>query len=315
MSGITRYDGPSLVHLGYVKTATTFLQRHVFRDSHQGFAQAGGPLSRGHIVAGLIVCDAYTFDAAAQARRFAELEEDARNQGLIPVWSEEVLLGDPIAGRYDGAANIARLTASLPNARILVTIREQRAMALSIWREIIKAGHTAPLRDVIGTGQEAPAFRPHLWPDFLHFDRAVHMLHDSFGAQNVLVLPQETLRTDPAGWFDRLGQFLDRPLTPPQVTRTDNRGRGAVALAVNRQLNHVVRRSPLQRETGLAWRLKDRLVTTVDRVLPHPLNTGAEARLRARIESRYEGMFATSNTRLMALTDLPLDQLGYQSHG
>lgn len=306
---------PPLVHIGYVKTATTYLQRHLFRAEDQGFALAGGALSRGHIVSGLIVCDDYSFDATAQAARFAELEAPQRAAGLLPVWSEEVLLGDPIAGRYDGARNLEKLAATLPQARILITIREQKAMALSIYREYIKQGGTAPLRDVIGTGQEAPAFRPHLREEVLQFDRAVRFVQGLFGADQVLVLPQEMLQRDPGAYFAHLGRFLGREIAVPAAAGGDNRGRGAVAMGLNRRLNHLVRRSPLSRDVGLGWALKDKLVSGVNRLTPPALTARAEAALKAQIAARYDGVFDAGNQRLAALTGLPLADYGYAGAG
>lgn len=117
-----------------------------------------------------------------------------RAEGRLPVWSEEVLLGDPLVRRYDGPANLHRIAAAMPEARILITIREQRGMALSMLREHATQGGTGTLRDFIGIGQEDIAYTPILRPDFLHFDRAVAAARAAFGAERVLILPQEMLR-------------------------------------------------------------------------------------------------------------------------
>lgn len=304
--------GP-VFHIGYVKTATTFLQRNVFARADLGMALAGGPRSRGHIVADLVLADDYAFDPAALATRFAELEAPQRAQGLLPIWSEEVLLGDPLAGRYDGPANLRRLHAAFPQARILITIREQRAMALSMLREYAKQGGTAPPADFIGTGSEDPAFSPLLRPDFLRFERAVGFCRDAFGPDRVLVLPQEMLRADPQGYFDRLGRFLDLPLVPPApgTVGGDNVGRGLAAAAFNRGLNRLIRRSPLRRDAGLAWRAKDRAVRWFDRAVPQMLDAQIEARLRAMIATRYRGAFAAGNRVLAGMTGLDLEGYGY----
>jgi hypothetical protein len=298
-------------HIGYVKTATTFLQRHVFSRADLGMALAGGPHSRGHVVAEVVLADDYIFDPAALAARFAELEAPQRAQGLLPIWSEEVLLGDPLAGRYDGPANLRRLHAAFPRARILITIREQRAMALSMLREYAKQGSTAPPVDVIGTGHEDPAFRPLLRPDFLHLERAVGFCRDTFGPDRVLVLPQEMLRSDPGNYFDRMGRFLDLLLVPPKCSGGDNVGRGLAAAAFNRGLNRLVRRSPLRRDAGLAWRAKDRAVRLFDRAVPQVLDARIEARLRAMIEDRYRGEFAAGNRVLAEITGLDQGSYGY----
>lgn len=305
-------NGP-VFHIGYVKTATTFLQRHVFGRADLGMALAGGPRSRGYVVDGLILADDYVFDPAALATRFAELEAPQRAKGLLPIWSEEVLLGDPLAGRYDGPANLRRLQAAFPDARILITIREQQAMVLSMLREYAKQGGTASPVDFIGTGREDLAFGPLLRTDFLRFERAVSFCRSAFGPDHVLVLPQEMLRSDPKGYFDRLGRFLDLPLTPPAsgTTNGDNVGRGLAAVALNRGLNRLVRRSPLRRDAGLAWRAKDRVVRLFDRTVPRVLDARIEARLRRMIKTRYHREFAAGNRTLADMIGLELGSYGY----
>lgn len=304
--------GP-VFHIGYVKTATTFLQRHVFGRADLGMALAGGPHSRGHIVAGLVLADDYVFDPAALAARFAELEAPQRAQGLLPIWSEEVLLGDPLAGRYDGPANLRRLKAAFPEARIVITLREQRAMALSMLREYAKQGGVAPPADFIGTGREPLAFTPLLRPDFLRFERAVGFCRDAFGPGRVLVLPQEMLRADPEDYFARLGRFLDLPLSPPpgKAMGGDNVGRGLAAVALSRGLNRLVRRSPLRPDQGLAWRIRERAIRGFDRAVPRTVDARIEARLRAMIDVRYRGEFAAGNRLLARMTGLDLGRHGY----
>jgi hypothetical protein len=304
-------DAPSLFHVGYIKTATTYLQNTVFARPGTGLAQVDGQKNRAHLVSRIVLADDYTFDAADLGRAFAELEAPLRVQGNLPVWSEEVLLGDPLVRRYDGSANLRRIAAAVPQARILITIREQRAMVMSMYREYIKQGGIAPLRDFIGTGREEPAFTPILRPEFLMFDRAVGAARAAFGPDKVLVLPQEMLLRDPQTYFLRLGAFLDLEIPPPPPERRDNRGRSMPALRLGRFLNRFAQKSPLGRQASPAMRLRNRLVGMVERATPASWANASEQEPKRMIAERYAGLFTESNRALAAMTGLPLGEYGY----
>lgn len=302
-----------LIHIGYMKTATTYLQNSVFSDETTGFGLPGGDQSRATFCDAIILNDGFTFDADAARQRLQNLDKPVHARGLLPVWSEESLTGDPNAGRYDAFVNAERLRETLPNSKIFVTIREQKALARSHYAECLHSGGTIRTKGYFGTGSESLSMTPKLRHEYLQYDRLVQHYVNSFGAENVLVLPQELLRSSPVYYFDKLSDFLDLdPLT--NLASTEIHGSlSARGLYVGRILNHLFTPDPLS-FGGNPWQRKvfDGILRRLDRLVPKALDFGAERNLKNYVNIRYQGAFAASNAKLAALTGLDLAELGYE---
>jgi hypothetical protein len=312
MSDPVPADRPWIFHVGYVKTATTFLQRQVFGRAEFGLGLPGERDHRGFLVGRIVMDDGYALDPEATQAAFRRAAAPLEARGLTPVWSEETLLGDPGSRRYDGFANAEKLARCFPDARILITIREQRAMALSVYKEYLKGSGVLDPVSFFGRGGEAAGYGPVLRPDFLAYDRAVAFWQARFGAANVLVLPQEMLRRDPQTYLSRLFAFLGQPPAAVDVEAEHNTALGGAVLGFKRRVNRLFVRSPLARDKGPVIGTLDRVFRGLDRVLPAALDRRIDRRLRERVEARYRGVHAEGNRRLAALTGLPLDTLGYE---
>jgi len=305
-------DAPALFHIGYVKTATTFLQQAVFCDPAFGMGLPGGATGRGLLAAQVLINDDYLFDPAAAGAALAAAEAPLRAAGLLPVWSEEVVLGNPIGGIAYGRPVLEKIAAAVPGAKLMITIREQKSFALSAWLEHIEHHGLLGLSDFIGTGTEAPGFLPRLRPDFLFYDRAIGWCMERFGAENVLVLPIEALKRDRSGYFERLAAFTGCPIDPSAVpAAAANPARGAASLALKRLLNRLTVRSPLSGRPSRAIRGVNRTLRALDRAVPAALDTALKTRWQAQIDARYGTMFAESNARSSALIGQDLAALGY----
>ena len=301
-----------LVHVGYVKAASTFLQERVFAEARFGFAE---PVAEARLVLTdrLLLEDPWVWEADGHRADLAAMSAGVA-PGLVPVWSEERLLGDPVQDHYGGALTAERLAAAMPDARVLIVVREQRAMALSVYKEVLHDGQSLTLTEVIGTGDEPVGFRPRLREDFLRYQHACARYRALFGADGVLVLPVEMLEGDPDGFLRRLQDFagvtgrVDRTMPAGRV----HVGAGAASLPVLRRLNHLRRPSPLGHPTRLSDRLVRRAGATLSRVLPRPLHAASARRLRARIEARYAGRFGADNAQLAAICSVDLTRYGYE---
>jgi hypothetical protein len=144
-------DSPILVHLGYHKTATTWLQNAIFSDETLGFVSPWGPQA-GVAVDEFVLANGFRFDATRARSHFEEGLAEAQTQGLVPVLSNEALCGQPISGgRFTyGKYVVERLHETFPNARILIVVREQRTSLLSHYREYIANGFSGDLAQFIG---------------------------------------------------------------------------------------------------------------------------------------------------------------------
>jgi hypothetical protein len=306
------YTGPSVFHVGYIKTGTTYLQNEVFSSARLGMALGGGSASRSYLVDWFTLSDEYVFDPSVVEECLAELENDARRKGQIPVWSDETLIGNPLTRTYLGPSLLRRLSSLSKPIKVIITIREQCAFCLSAYREFIKHGGVHDLESFIGTGNEPRSYTPILRPEFLHFDRAAQQWISAFGIENVLIQPFELLTTDRARYLTRLVEFLGVDFDGHVPDTKHNVGIGGTALSFKRVLNRLYVRSPLSQERSMTERVVSKATRIIDRLTPEFIDRRNEDRLRAAIENRFRDEFGESNRRLEKLVGLNLKSYGYQ---
>ncbi len=302
---------PRLLHVGYMKTATTYLQSSLFADPASGFGRPGERQSGAHIVSEIILSDGFTFDAARTIEKLARLEDPVRDAGLVPVWSEETFLGEPVSRRYDAYINAVRLHQVMPDAKVLITIREQHALALSMYYEHVRQGGTAPLRAFTGTGQEKLSFTPILREEYLLYDRAIEFYQRLFGKENVLVLAQEQLRAAPKAFLHTLADFVGLDPVEHLNERHPHRSMGAFANGAVRLSNRFFAQNPLRPSGPRAQQFLARGLRVMDRMTPGVLNKLVRDQSMTHIRNRYQGRFTESNARTAQLTGLDLPALGY----
>src|SRR5215218_3471564 len=87
-----------LLHIGYHKTGTTWLQRHVFRNAEAGFSFVGKPKA---LRLAFVDLSPFGFEPEAVRKDFQPGIEQAQARNLVPVLSFERLSGSPYAGGYD----------------------------------------------------------------------------------------------------------------------------------------------------------------------------------------------------------------------
>jgi hypothetical protein len=187
------YNGHALLHVGFIKTGTTSLQETLFSNAKLGFELVGGGDNRALSVNWFRAHNDYSFDTEALRAIIQMSEQPIRARGLVPVWSEETLLGDPLVTDYCGPEVLWRLGQLGLNVKILITIQKQESFALSAYREALRFGRHR-LSDFIGTGEEELSMRPILRPEFLEYDQVVSAYQREFGSDRCCVLPLEMLQ-------------------------------------------------------------------------------------------------------------------------
>jgi hypothetical protein len=195
-----------IVHVGYHKTASTWLQVSVF--PHLADVRYGDPLLA-HFVVNLATAADPTFFAAGFRGVLRQLEQISSGPLLL---SNEGLSGSLWDGDETGLRNAERLHALLPTARILIAVRRQDEMLRSIHAQYVNEGGTRPLRAFV-EGRGVPGSRFSL--RHLEYDRLVGRYVDLFGRDRVWVVPYEYLRAWPDRFLDRLCEMLSTRLTAP----------------------------------------------------------------------------------------------------
>lgn len=308
----SRDPAPLLLHVGYHKTGTTWLQAFLFNDAQAGFVQ---PWDRGDIIERLVLENAFRFDAAAARAHFQTAIDRAHADARIPVCSAERLSGNPHSGGHDAAQTAQRLRDTFPEARVLIVMREQRSMILSAYRQYVRVGGAQSLRRYLhppALGRpRIPQFR---W-DYLEYDLLVGRYRDLFGAQNVLALPFETLKKDADAFAQRIARFAGAREPAPSPKERKNVGMSAATLSIKRRVNRVLVRDTVN--PG-AWFDHPKLNSgvehasdTLDRYVPNALKRATDARLKRIVDQATGDRYAKSNANLASMLDTDLGALGY----
>jgi len=314
-----------LIHIGLHKTGTSWLQVHLFANPDMPFWTAAPESMKKRKSRAKF--GSYEFYRAADGNMLREDQFDAAQArsaigvAIVPenrclVVSNERLSGHPMSNGMDRSAICNRLYETLPNARVLIVVREQRAMILSNYMQYLKYGGPRSITGFLAPEHDARA--PGLDPCYWDYDRLVELYHRRFGAGNVLVLPYEMLRKAPQDFVARICRFagVEPPRQALAAASRENASQNYLTAVGLRLLSPVIRSSRgngfapslLGRRVGQAVHLG--LQKYLGLLVPRALNEHVKARLLARVAPMAE-RYRHSNQRLQKLTGLDLRPYGY----
>jgi hypothetical protein len=301
---------PLLLHVGYHKTATTWMQRRLFVPAH-GFRQVAFHREAfDHVVAP----HGFDFDPAPLAALLAE-RNAALAPGEVPVLSSEILSGHPFQGGHESDVYAERLARIAPGARILISIRSQLKILPSVYMQYVLRGGTLPYDRFFAGNDELGYFG--FTPGHFEYDRLVAHYQRLFGADRVHVLTQESLRQDREGAVAALAAFAGaagfRGLQP-EARQVEGVSYPEYAAPLLRRINHVqastldpwpilsLGRTPHGLFRAAGWLL---------RRPPFPTLLKERRPVSAHVAARFAGHYRDSNARLAAIVRHPLDLAGY----
>ena len=306
-------DSTLLLHIGFHKTGTTWLQSKVFSQESLGYCAPWGRLST-EAIDQFVLVNPHRFDPQRARDAFEEGRRDAAQRKLLPVITHEDLCGYPWQGRYYGKEAVERMHTTFPEAKVLISIREQRSSLVSHYREYVRECGAQRIERFLGpTG--APGFSPIFRLDHLEYDLLVEHYRNLSGPDRVFVLPLELLARDRREYCRRLGEFTGVPIERDIDYQPDNVGWRGVTLALRRRFNRFNLGVPDWRKPRqtLGYHLVDRLCRLVDRLTPARFHAVQDARLRRYVDGVCRGVYAKSNRRLSEMTGLDLVSLGYDT--
>lgn len=308
MAGAER--SPSLVHIGFHKTGTTWLQSGLFRSEPFNIAWDSMAIARTIVLT-------HTLDWCAETVR-DELSRCAETEtpgSTVDVMSWERLSGSPHAGGYDSGIIAKRLHELYPEARILIGVREQRSMIEALYRQYVRDGGVASLTGYLHPRN--PAEIPQFRFDHFEYDRLIRKYQELFGSDRVLVLPYERLRHDQDAFVRDICEFceVDPPVLP--VESNMYTAYGAKTTLVKRQLNKIFVRNSLNPAARYYVKNHEFRFDRLDNRMPRVLDDRIRAGWRAVVGESVEGRYERSNARLAELTGLDLGGYGYaiETHG
>lgn len=301
-----------LIHIGYHKSGTTWLQHELFCKSALGF-QAPWGLQSHLAIERFVLANPLTFDPEQTRAVLEEGASEPLDSGLVSVMTHEDLCGYPVYGRYYGKEVADRIGATFPNAKVLIGIREQRASIMSHYRQHLRQGEAQTIQQFIGSAERKPGFSPTCRLDHFQYDLLIEHYRNLLGKENVLVLPLEQLKLDMAHYIRQIYDFvgIEHQEMPNAMPR--NVGSGGVTLEVVRRINrfNIGVADWSRPRQSIASRAVGKLSRILDAGVPKGAHQAIERRIKAYIDERCEAQFCQSNRRLAELLDVDLCAMGY----
>jgi hypothetical protein len=217
------------IHIGFPKTATTFLQTAVFpRLAGERLVYVSKDASA-RLFAPLIHHDDTIFDPLSIADRLREHSTDAPTA----LFSYEGLTGEHYRSGFVNRSQIARRLRRVGFERVLITIRNQFDVLESAYRQHVKTGGVLRFRDYASLDPDKPTY---LHPRYFDYHLIYGLYSTTFGRDNVLVLQHEQL--DEPAFFTALTDFLGTPSHSMERRPPANASLSNEKTAVLRVLNH-----------------------------------------------------------------------------
>lgn len=301
---------PVLIHVGYHKTATTWMQKRLFVPEH-GYRQICGHREVDELV---VRPHGLSFDPAPM-RSLIGKAANALAADETPVISSEILSGHPFYGGRESDAYAERLRRIYPEARILISVRNQMRILPSVYMQYVSRGGTMTARTFFEGTKEFGYFG--FSPNHFEYDRLVGHYQDLFGKANVLVISQEGLKSDAAGVLSRLAEFSGNTVfssLSPEAQRPVGESDPEYTVAVLRRINHVqtsiLNQAPMI-SVGKSRTLLYRAVSRLIYLPPIPTIFKGRKHVSDHVKARFSGYYAESNSRLASQCAFPLDLSGY----
>jgi len=301
-----------LIHAGYHRTASTWLQRGFFAS----LADVHRP-SRAAITQALIAPHALHFDPGEARHRLAPTRQRV-------VLSMEALSGYPHNAGLNGclAKDVAsRLQRTFPDAHVMFVIRSQPEVISASYAQYVRRGGTASPNAYLWPQEAQTRYRADKAPRFSveHFDYLplLRLYRELFGAERVFVYLYEALRADPEAFLERLA--VDHGLARRPGTHAIGSGRRKASwppalLRLARLLNHFTAREMVGKRYWLhvpgAYLLTRGICEGLHHLLPQS-GSDPERVLGVDNTAWLRAHYAASNRRLARELDLPLGGHGY----
>jgi hypothetical protein len=243
-----------LIHIGYPKTGSTFLQR--WFEVHPQLAFADGGIA-GYRDVYSIVRDGATAPGPEVLYRVTSSE--GLSAPLPSAGKDVVDYGGEQPPMKDAQAQVCATLAELfPTARVLVVTRGFRSMILSSYSQYVRSGGDVALADLIaGSLQGATSGRLRARDPF-DYDHVLGIYARAFGAENVIALPYELLRDDADAFLRALEARLGLTHCAAAPDRV-NTSLSPVEMYWYPRLTRAVRRLPLVRKRYLHATFANRL--------------------------------------------------------
>lgn len=296
-----------LIHLGYHKTATTWLQTVLFPQHPQIAYIAPHAVLWEHI----IFPHPLQFNPEKAKTFFTEVITQANELKKVPVLSSERLSGNPHSGAYDNIIIAERLKQVFPDAKILLVIREQVDAIVSNYKQYIKVGGICTLKEYLHPPIDGkiPLFKLDNFKYHLLIEHYVKL----YGKDNIQILVYEEFREKPHQFIEKLCNFIainsEQPLPSAQKI---NESQSNCATGLKRYINRWHGGSSFLPITPTFPKITIALNQFIDK-LDHKklLKILPQSNFHAEVATHTNTMFVESNQIISQSFNLDLAHYGY----
>ena len=314
---------PILIHIGYAKAASTWIQTHLLGNENLGF---GPLLSKSKVNLMLARPAPLEFDVGACRRFFRRYLKRTNPNGNLPVISSETLSGSSRYGNREQKEFADRIAGVFPKARILIILREQNSMLLAQYHQYLRRGGAWSLDHFLRPRINDLIVTPYFHWERFTYHKPVSYYRQVFGANNVLVLPVEMLWQSPGDFLDRIlgfnGIAMDDSMINTEVANLPiedrkNPSNSSLVMSCRRPFNALFGQRtsfnpqsifPIRRSKKIANFWSDR----IDRRLPDSFKVKHRKKAEAIVAGEVGDYFAESNRMTSELIGLDLGQYGYR---
>jgi hypothetical protein len=309
---VTKEANPFLIHIGYHKSATTWLQKNLFSNADCGFVSPWGAQA-GIAVQEFICGNPFSFSAEKTRIKFQHGLKTATDLGLIPVLSNEALCGlEHPRTRYE-KETADKLFKTFPDAKVMISIRNQKSSITSHYRQYISKGNSKTISEYICSNSKPQGFYPECQLDRFEYDLLVSYYIKLFGESNVLVILQEELLTHPQLVCDQISNFLGiKAFTAPSVDKARVGNKGLV-LEFRRFWNSYNIGVPdwSKPNQSISYRLISKLERIIEKLTPKFIDDHIEKEISTVVNSVCADRFESSNKALKKIIDKDIKTFGY----
>lgn len=300
------------IHIGYHKTATTWLQRLIF-PNHPEIDYWNIYTQPYAWVMDVGSSHDFDFDPQRFKELSSQLKADSLNGNNLISW--EGFVGDPFTGAITSHRNANRLQLIFPNAKIIVGIRNQFDMVASLYRQYVHEGGACSFSAFLK--QSNKRTRIHFSLDYMRFDRLITYYASLFGRDSIFVYTYEELKQSPNDVLGGLFSFLevssisfDDHIYKNQVNRGMSRPSIHIMRLTNRLIGSTINSTPvIPHRIANVWTMRRFLQYRLDPLLPDSFFSSEK--LSDSEEKYLRNYFSNGNQILKEKFNLPLEKYDY----
>lgn len=326
-----------VIHIGYPKCASTFLQSTVFSGSDERIkvlrheANLSSQIKGGAVKSGYWLFDSnveiykgnkeskrlnpFAF-SVNEARR--DLDKRLDKNANLTCMSNEAWVGYPFIGGTNSKEYADRIQAVAPNAKIVIVIRNQIDMILSMYAHfLVSAGGICSLNNFLRHGNKDISQTYPSNMEFFCYSYLCEYYQKRFGKENVLIIPFEKLKIEGEHSFlSTVYKFLRMPDSDFEFNQVDTNTRNYKNYIAIRLLP-IINLFSVDHPAigGIGWgklyKLRSLYLKIMNVLIPQKLEKKI-IRNQKKIISRQVGhCFVEDNKKLQKVVDFDLNKYGF----